>query len=302
MMINFKSEQAVMNRPTRWSQERRLRFIDFKLQWDGRLNRRDLVEYFGVSMPQASLDISRYAELAQANLNYDPRTKNYVASYNFLAVYETSSAAQYLTEVQAIRTGIIDANVSFVGDGVDVDVAPVPLRSINEKAVISLVRAIREQRKLNVIYHSVSSGDSSSRQISPHAFGNDGFRWHVRAYCHRKNRFIDFVLARFIAIDDAGVSDIDSAEDLEWGNIVNLILAPNPELPESTRQALELDYGMINGQVEFPCRQAFLFYTLRRLGFSGAAKEEPVVQQIVLMNKDELEPLLRKQGFTREVS
>lgn len=48
--------------------------------------------------------------------------------------------------------------------------------------------------------------------------------------------------------------------------------------------------------------QAFLFYTLRRLGFSGAAKEEPVVQQIVLMNKDELEPLLRKQGFTREVS
>lgn len=279
-----------------------MRFIDFRLQWEGRLNRKDLIEHFGLSTPQASLDISRYAESAPANLSYDPRTRGYVATDSFQAVYDTSSAAHYLAEVQALKIGLLEVGSSFVGTGVDVDVAPVPLRSINEQVVIALVRAIRERRKLSVTYHSVSSGGPSHRHISPHAFGNDGFRWHVRAYCYRKNQFIDFVLARLTSIEDAGLSDISSDADAEWVNVVNLILAPNPELPESTQLALELDYGMVNGQVEFPCRQAFLFYTLRRLGFSGATKEAPVVQQIILKNKAELEPLLSGAGVTREVS
>jgi len=39
---------------SKWNLERRLQFIDFRLRWEGRLNRRDLIDYFAVSMPQAS--------------------------------------------------------------------------------------------------------------------------------------------------------------------------------------------------------------------------------------------------------
>jgi len=60
------------SRPSaRWSQERRLEFIDYRLRWDGRLNRSDLIEFFGISVPQASLDIARYTELAPSNICYD---------------------------------------------------------------------------------------------------------------------------------------------------------------------------------------------------------------------------------------
>jgi WYL domain len=299
MRIYSHNEHPEASRRARWSQERRLRFIDFRLQWEGRLNRKDLIEYFGVSVPQASLDISRYAELAPANLSYDLRTRSYVSTNEFQAAYETSSAAHYLTELRALKTGLIEIGSSFVGTGVDVDVAPVPLRFINEQVVVSLVRAIRERRKLSVTYHSVSSGGLGSRQISPHALGNDGFRWHVRAYCHRKNQFIDFVLARLTLIEDSGLSEILPETDTEWWRMISLILAPNPDLPISTQKALELDYGMVNGQVEFSCRQAFLFYTLRRLGFVEATKEVPIVQQIILKNRDDLEKLLGGLNITR---
>ena len=33
----------------RWGVERRLEFIDFRLFWDGRINRGDLTEQFGIS-------------------------------------------------------------------------------------------------------------------------------------------------------------------------------------------------------------------------------------------------------------
>ena len=38
----------------KWGVERRLEFIEFRLFWEGGVNRADLIEMFGVSVPQAS--------------------------------------------------------------------------------------------------------------------------------------------------------------------------------------------------------------------------------------------------------
>ena len=42
----------------RWGIERRLEFIEFRLYWEGGVNRSDIVEEFGVSVPQASKDLT----------------------------------------------------------------------------------------------------------------------------------------------------------------------------------------------------------------------------------------------------
>jgi hypothetical protein len=42
-----------------WGQERRLEFIDFRVLWDGRINRAELVEFFGTSIQQASHDLAK---------------------------------------------------------------------------------------------------------------------------------------------------------------------------------------------------------------------------------------------------
>lgn len=55
----------------------RLRFIDFLLDHYGTMNRSAVMDYFGLSMPQASLDIRAYIEQAPDNIDYDLSTKCY---------------------------------------------------------------------------------------------------------------------------------------------------------------------------------------------------------------------------------
>jgi hypothetical protein len=55
----------------------RLHFIDCALAHYGTLNRVLLMDYFGISQPQASIDIAAYKELAPDNMVYDSSTKRY---------------------------------------------------------------------------------------------------------------------------------------------------------------------------------------------------------------------------------
>ena len=68
----------------KWGVEHRLEFIEFRLFWEGSINRADLVEAFGVSVPQASKDLTLYQERAPGNMEYDTRGKRYVAAEKFV--------------------------------------------------------------------------------------------------------------------------------------------------------------------------------------------------------------------------
>lgn len=138
----------------------------------------------------------------------------------------------------------------------------------------------------------MSSPDPSTRLISPHALGFDGFRWHVRAYCHSRLRFADFVLGRILHIDAHQPSPIDPSTDSHWHTVLTLELAPNPRLSEAKRRVIEIDYGMEGGRVNLQCRQAFLYYTLRRLGLHVDSEAEPHAQQIVLKNRSKIQPFI----------
>lgn len=67
----------------RWSVERRLEFVEFRLFWEGRINRSDVMELFGVSAPQASADLKRYQELAPGNMQYSTQRKCYLSTESF---------------------------------------------------------------------------------------------------------------------------------------------------------------------------------------------------------------------------
>lgn len=292
------TSQSDRKQNTNWGQESRLQFIDFRLRWEGCLNRKDLMQQFGVSVPQASLDIAKYSELAPSNLVYDTSSRTYMATAFFQPQFLRSSARSYLAELIAMKNGVIESSVSYIGTGVEVDVAPIPPRSIDDATVAILVRAIQDRLVVNTTYQSMTSIEPSERKLSPHALGYDGFRWHVRAYCHTKKRFSDFVLARILAIEISNQSEIDPRDDIEWHTIVPLVLAPHPDLPDATKRVLELDYGMENGETRLPCRQAFLFYTLKRLGLKTSADSNPIAQQIILKNRADVQPYI--DGVTRK--
>lgn len=74
-----------MNRNT-YAVEQRLRLIDFLLHHYGRLNRAALMDYFGISQPQAAIDIKKYLEQA-VGVCYDASTKAYVTTSGFTRVF-----------------------------------------------------------------------------------------------------------------------------------------------------------------------------------------------------------------------
>ena len=90
---------------SRWGPERRREFIDFRLQWEGRINRAELVDFFGISTQQASADLANYAETAPDNLEYDKSAKVYRATSNFKPVFPVSDARHYLGQLADLQQG-----------------------------------------------------------------------------------------------------------------------------------------------------------------------------------------------------
>jgi len=64
--------------------EQRLRFIDFLLAQYGQINRSALMDYFGISLPQATLDLKHYQNHAGCGqMRYDTAAKAYVRDAGF---------------------------------------------------------------------------------------------------------------------------------------------------------------------------------------------------------------------------
>lgn len=61
-----------------------------------------------------------------------------------------------------------------------------------------VLKAVREGLSTEIFYQSMSAQKPSPewRRITPHALGDDGMRWHVRAFCHVDHKFKDFILSR----------------------------------------------------------------------------------------------------------
>ena len=275
-----------------WGPEKRLEFIDFRLQWDGRLNRGDLMTHFGISVPQASADIRRYGELAPGNLIYDRSERVYVATSDFSAVFISSSADYFLNELLGRSTGTLTPESSFLGWIPPIALASAPVRAVSASILVTVLRAIRQGNSINVLYQSMSRPEPVWRELTPHGVGHDGFRWHVRAFCQSRKAFRDFVVARVLEVKSGKNSDVKVDDDLAWSKTVNLLLVPSPGLSESKRRVVELDYGMVQGEVALECRQAMLYYVLQRLGLSRDGALRPEAQQISLKNADVVQTML----------
>ena len=70
-----------------YGETQRLRLIDFLVDHYGTVRRLAVMDYFGVSQPQASADLKRYMELAPNNIKYDSSVKAYVKTEAFVRVW-----------------------------------------------------------------------------------------------------------------------------------------------------------------------------------------------------------------------
>lgn len=271
----------------RWGVEQKLQFIEFRLFWEGRVNRSDLIDTFGVSQNQASGDLNRYIALAPDNMVYDKSGKTYVRGAVFEPLFLKPDATQYLSQVRSVADGIVSKADAWIGNLPAFDATPAPARGIDPVVLRSLVTAIRRHEAIEVFYQSMSSPDPEWRWIAPHALAFDGFRWHARSYCEKSEAYRDFVISRIIEARQTRPVGQPAPSDVAWQQMVELEIGPHTGLSPNQRRVIELDYGMQDGCVRIPVRNALLYYALKRLGLdTDPAARSPQDQQIVLLNRE----------------
>jgi len=276
-----------MKADLRWGVERRLEFIEFRLFWEGHVNRGDLMDVFGVSVNQASTDLNRYIGMAPDNMVYDKSARAYIRGAKFEPLFLKPDASRYLAELQSVADGILDREDSWIADLPPYAAAPTPVRGVNPATLRSVVGAIRRSEAIEIRYQSLSRPEPRWRWIAPHAIEFDGFRWHTRAFCLTDRSFKDFLLSRIIETRGTKPSEIGADGDADWNEQVVLEIGPHPDLSDTQQKVIALDYGMRGGKAKIKVRRALLYYTLKRLGLdTDPAARKPQDQQIVLLNRD----------------
>lgn len=255
----------------RWNVRHRLEFVEFKLYWDGQVNRGDLTAFFGISEPQASADFSRYMELAPSNIFYDKSRKAYLPHKNFDPKFWEADAREYLSHLRLIADNVEDEENNWIGVIPSYSAIPLLRRKMSVEILKPTVDAIKNKLVIKIFYASLSNPIPRWRWISPHSLAFDGRRWHVRSWCHLHNDFRDFVFARIYRVGEVKNSEIDPKIDLEWNRKIYLNIIPNPHLDNDQKKIIELEYGMESGQLLVNTRISLIFYLKEYLNL----KENP---------------------------
>lgn len=277
----------------KWSAEKRLEFIDFRLFWEGTINRADITKQFSVSVPQASKDLSIYQETAPKNLEYDKSAKYYYRTELFEPAFLKPDTESYLSQLRDFSDN--SHKDSWVSISSDVAVMPIPRRKVCPYILQKILSAVRTNKSIAIKYQSMNPNkpDPEWRDISPHAFCSDGFRWHVRSYCHHDSKFKDFLLSRMIEVGAIKEKSIDPQQDTLWHKVFSVYLVPNPELSEGQKKIIENDYEMKNGKLELPVRYSLLYYFSKRHRFDMPTEDKsPSETPIIIDNEQEFKTAL----------
>lgn len=273
----------------RWGVRRRLEFIDFRLFWDGRFNRSDMAETFGISAQQASADIAQYEKLAPDNLRYDRVEKAYKRTDRFAPAFIGETVDRYLLQLVAIENRWMRTEDTWFDTIPPVELVTLGRRPTNPTVLLRVLDAVQRSLELDVEYASLTGSAQPSRTIAPHALAHSAGRWYVRSWSRDHNDFRDYNLNRIGKVIDQRPASVDAALDFEWVHKINLIMVPNPGLSAERQAAVAAEHGMTDGRLVRPCRLSLSFYLMSEYDLDVEPEVlKPEKQQIILQNRDEV--------------
>ncbi|GAB5414514.1 MAG: YafY family protein [Congregibacter sp.] len=280
--------------PYRWDHLLRYRYIEIISLWEGRLTTGHLCRCFGIGRQQASKDINHYLrEIAPGNLEYDKYLKGYRPLAGFTPAVTRGTADEYL-HLMTRDEQLLGVFESLPLTTSNVEQLSPPGRDVSPDVLRPMIQAARASLRLEVDYVSLSHPDREGRIIVPHTLVFTGYRWHVRAWCEKNLDYRDFVLSRFRG--EAELLDAsENTEELDtaWNTMVQAVVSPDPRLSDLQRDVIAKDFGMQGGKLRLRTRATLVNYLLQLLRLDPFNQHSnPLAQQVVLENLDELSPWL----------
>jgi predicted DNA-binding transcriptional regulator YafY len=264
----------------RWDDIKRFQVIEALLLWEGRLNARQLMDYFDTSRPTAQKYITEYKHINTDCFEFNSHERAHIAKNDFKPKFINQDFAKY----HELFAEIAGSSMPLL-----VESLPPIHRNISPSLVRPLLQAIRYQQRLDIGYISLSSPEYEDRIIQPHSLVHDGTRYHVRAYCEKNQDYRDFVLSRFSGeYNFEGDAQFDKAKDTLWQTEVELKMCPDHRLNDLQKKVIANDYQMQDQMLIIKVRAALLKYLLQHLRldiYQGAAEQQQIV----------IEPQCRKE-------
>lgn len=238
-------------------QLQRLKYIDLCAYVLGFINRKSLMNRFEVKEAWATRDFGAYQELSGDRLIYDHAMKGYRPADWFSPLYnhQSTDAIQLLSEGSqkiVCEEGFIHNSYSY------------SIKAVEPKLdkIYNVLRALNLKKKVYVEYLSRSSG-KQQRLIAPHSLIRTGCFEYVRAFDHKSGEFRTFKLNRIISsklVDHAPSLEQEKSSDHEWNQLVTLHIVANEGLTD--KEAIEYDFGLINGELTIVLKKAMIMYFL----------------------------------------
>lgn len=234
------------------AQRQRLLFLDQCFTWRGLANRKDLVERFGISLPQAAQDFRLYlSRVGRSGPTYDPAKKSY---------YAAERISQAAIESLAEAFHILDEP----GSGASL---PRPRRHADSQIVARLFQTMKAGQSIEVRYTSMTSGLGKTEWIAPTHFTSDGEAVHLRAYSFKHREYRNYLPIRFDTRSSFSVRQNEALPaDADWETKVRISLRPKQSLSPEQASVVRREYGFTEEFLVIEIRKALEFYFDRRWG------------------------------------
>lgn len=257
----------------KWEVIKRMEDIERSLFWVGTLSRQELAIKLRMSYPQTTTIIKKYLEYNPTKMTLNPSTKRYEVDDDVPNLFYKPSFEDLMqfSEELGINSFILQPPSRF--------------QSLDILKILS--RTLTTHQSIEITYHSKNDPQGLVRRITPHSFVNNGKRTHVRAWCHYRNDFRDFVIGRISKAEGYAEAGPGISEDEEWNTLLILKLIPNPGLSEDAKKIVEIDFQMENGFRELKIRQALIYYYFELYNLWPELKfKYPKFQEVILGNEE----------------
>ena len=264
------------------NKKRRFNILELLLQWQGQLTSTQLSKLTLTSTDTAKRTIQEYNRLYPSAAFYDVSQKCYVPSFSFKPQISDCLLHEYLELLDEHFFSINTVqNPPYSAYSYIYSIKP-PARNIQPHLIRKILKACKQNLRIEVEYLSLSNDEFEVRIIQPHSLVFDGNRWHIRGYDECRGRYQDFNLSRFQGdIEFEGEGSNGMEHDTDWHTHVDIIICPDPRLSPAQKRCIEQEYQMQAGRLVVHCKAAIVNYVLLQLRVESY-KNKAVAQQIIL--------------------
>lgn len=247
-----------------WAATERLRFLEKLAWWRGVVNRKDLRQAFGISQPQATIDLQRFQQLNPTAVRYDLRRKHYESTLEMkCALHRPVLEEGLMLFLGDPGCGVFPwCLASRIADMTDdamldrIDGVWVAGRSADPIVERMLFLAVVRRSSIRVSLKSASNRVPVEIDIAPKAFVFDGGGWLARSWDLSNHCYFDLPLSEVAAAgwpDDPFEPEVP---DHTWDREETLNLVLHPSLRSEERDALVRRYGLKDGVLSLRVREA----------------------------------------------